>query len=186
MDAPEWCHLLESGVSDSASFDNALEVHLHREYSLAAAMLRLVPPAWVADPDVSPAVKLFLQTQACEQEPWDGPAALVFSDGRYVGAKLDRNGLRPLRYTVTSDGLVILGSEAGLVDWAPVAQALLPVHIRQRLGPGEMLVVDTRAKKVLTEREIAKLLATPNNEESKPATKRLKRVRVPQNQMPEH
>ncbi len=100
-------------------------------------MLRLVPPAWVADPDVSPALKLFLQTQAGEQEPWDGPAALVFSDGRYVGAKLDRNGLRPLRYTVTSDGLVIAGSEVGLSDFDDKQ-----IDERMRLGPGEMMVVD--------------------------------------------
>jgi glutamate synthase domain-containing protein 2/glutamate synthase domain-containing protein 1/glutamate synthase domain-containing protein 3 len=183
--AAGWFHTLEEQVSDSASFDNALEMSLHQGYKIPAAMLRMVPPAWETNRNLDPAVRRFLRQESITQEPWDGPAALVFTDGRYVGAKLDRNGLRPLRYTITTDGLVILGSEAGLVDWAPVAQALLPVHIRQRLGPGEMLVVDTQAKKVLTEREIAKLLATPNNEESKPATKRLKRVTVPQNQTPE-
>jgi len=167
MDAPEWCGLLESGVSDSASLDNALEVHLHREYSLAAAMLRLVPPAWVADPDVSPALKLFLQTQACEQEPWDGPAALVFSDGRYVGSKLDRNGLRPLRYTITSDGLVIAGSEVGLSDFDDK-------HIdeRMRLGPGEMIVVDPVEGLVLRGNDVAKMLAVGYGRENwRPARK---------------
>jgi glutamate synthase (ferredoxin) len=185
MDAPEWCRLLELGVSDSASFDNALEVQLHREYSLAAAMLRLVPPAWVADPDVSPDLKLFLQTQACEQEPWDGPAALVFSDGRYVGAKLDRNGLRPLRYTVTSDGLVIAGSEVGLSDFDDK-------HIdeRMRLGPGEMIVVDPVEGLILRGNDVAKMLAVgygredwrparkiePSAEFSGPSTENPKRV----------
>jgi glutamate synthase (ferredoxin) len=167
IDAPEWCRLLESGVSDSASFDNALEVHLHREYSIAAAMLRLVPPAWVADPDVSPALKLFLQTQAGEQEPWDGPAALVFSDGRYVGAKLDRNGLRPLRYTVTSDGLVIAGSEVGLSDFDDK-------HIdeRMRLGPGEMIVVDPVEGLILRGNDVAKMLAVGfGREDWRPARK---------------
>jgi glutamate synthase (ferredoxin) len=183
--AAEWFQTLEEQVSDSASFDNALEMSLHQGYKIPAAMLRMVPPAWETNRNLDPAVRRFLRHESISQEPWDGPAALVFTDGRYVGAKLDRNGLRPLRYTITTDGLVILGSEAGLVDWAPVAQALLPVHTRQRLGPGEMLVVDTQTKKVLTEKEIAKLLATPNNEESKSATKRLKRVTIQQNQTPE-
>jgi glutamate synthase (ferredoxin) len=167
MNATEWCRLLESGVSDSASFDNALEVHLHREYSLAAAMLRLVPPAWVADPDVSPALKLFLQTQAGEQEPWDGPAALVFSDGRYVGAKLDRNGLRPLRYTVTSDGLVIAGSEVGLSDFEGKQ-----IDERMRLGPGEMMVVDPVEGLIWRGNDIAKMLAVGyGREDWRPARK---------------
>ncbi len=154
MDAPEWCHLLESGVSDSASFDNALELHLRRDYSIAAAMLRLVPPAWEADPDLSPGLKLFLQTQAREQEPWDGPAALVFSDGRYVGAKLDRNGLRPLRYTMTSDGLLIAGSEVGLSNFEDKR-----VDERMRLGPGEMIIADPVEGLVWRGNDIAKILA---------------------------
>jgi glutamate synthase domain-containing protein 2/glutamate synthase domain-containing protein 1/glutamate synthase domain-containing protein 3 len=153
LDAPEWCQLLESGVSDSASFDNALEVHLRRGYSIAAAMLRLVPHAWEADPDLSPGLKLFLQTQAREQEPWDGPAALVFSDGRYVGAKLDRNGLRPLRYTVTSDGLLMAGSEAGLSNFDDKR-----IDERMRLGPGEMIIVDPAEGLVWRGNEIAKIL----------------------------
>ncbi len=86
-------------------------------------------------------MRRFLRSESFEQEPWDGPAALVFSDGRIVGAKLDRNGLRPLRYSVTSDGLVIMGSEAGLVDLDSAK-----VVERQRLGPGEMLLVDTAKK----------------------------------------
>jgi len=153
MGAPEWCRLLESGVSDSASFDNALEVHLRRVYSIAAAMLRLVPPAWEADPDLSPDLKLFLQTQAREQEPWDGPAALVFSDGRYVGAKLDRNGLRPLRYTITSDGLLMAGSEAGLSNFDDKR-----IDERMRLGPGEMIIIDPAEGLVWRGNEIAKIL----------------------------
>ena len=165
MDAPEWCRLLESGVSDSASLDNALEVHLRRDYSIAAAMLRLVPPAWEADPDLSPDLKLFLQTQSREQEPWDGPAALVFSDGRYVGAKLDRNGLRPLRYTVTSDGLVVAGSEVGLSDFHDKQ-----IDERMRLGLGEMIVVDPAEGLVWRGNDIAKLLAVgAENEDWRPA-----------------
>jgi glutamate synthase (ferredoxin) len=167
MDAPEWCRLLETGVSDSASFDNALEVHLRRDYSIAAAMLRLAPPAWDSDPDLSPGLKLFLQTQARDQEPWDGPAALVFSDGRYVGAKLDRNGLRPLRYTITSDGLLMAGSEAGLSNFDDKR-----VDARMRLGPGEMIVVDPAEGQVWRGNEIAKILHVGGASESwRPARK---------------
>jgi glutamate synthase (ferredoxin) len=167
MNAPEWCHLLESGVSDSASFDNAIELHLRRDYSIAAGMLRLVPPAWEADPDLSLDLKLFLQTQAREQEPWDGPAAVVFSDGRLVGAKLDRNGLRPLRYTVTSDGLLIAGSEVGLSSLDDKR-----IDERMRLGPGEMIIVDPAEGLVWRGNDIAKLLSVgAESEDWRPARK---------------
>ncbi len=151
--APASCHLLENGVSDSASFDNALEVLLRRDYSIAAAMLRLVPPAWEADPDLSPELKLFLQTQAREQEPWDGPAAMVFSDGRFVGAKLDRNGLRPLRYTLTSDGLLVAGSEVGLSNFEGKK-----IDERMRLGPGEMIIADPAEGLFWRGNDLAKIL----------------------------
>jgi len=133
----KWFCPLEEGVSDSANFDNALEILLLQGYSVAAAMLRMVPPAWEADGHMSSELRRYLERQAREQEPWDGPAALVFSDGRLVGAKLDRNGLRSLRYTLTSDGLLVLGSEVGLTDLQGKR-----VAERQRLGPGEMLLVD--------------------------------------------
>ena len=133
---PATAHLLEERVSDSASFDNALEILLHKGYNPAAAMWRMVPPAREDSSDDSE-FSSFLQAHARDQEPWDGPAALIFTDGRTVGAKLDRNGLRPLRYTLTSDGLVVAGSEVGIAD-------LYDKQIieRQRLGPGEMLLVD--------------------------------------------
>jgi len=140
LGAPGWFHALEEGVSDSASLDNALEIALRQGYSLPAALLRLVPPAWESDAGLEPRLRRFLESSAAEQEPWDGPAALVFTDGVRVGAKLDRNGLRPLRYTLTTDGLLIAGSEAGLacLEGKEIAE-------RQRLGPGEMLLVDTAA-----------------------------------------
>ena len=104
--AGKWFHLLEENVSDSASFDNALEIKLLEGKSVEAAMLALVPPAFLHDPFLSSDVKAALEILSRDGAPWDGPAALVFSDGRSVGAKLDRNGLRPMRYTVTHDGLV--------------------------------------------------------------------------------
>jgi len=130
--------LLEEGVSDSASFDNGFEIYLRRGYESASAMSCMVPPAWEKDPTLSPGLRSFFESHAREQEPWDGPAALIFTDGISVGAKLDRNGLRPLRYTRSSDGLVIVGSEVGIADLSDGK-----IIERQRLGPGEMLIADT-------------------------------------------
>jgi glutamate synthase (ferredoxin) len=164
----EWFHSLETGVSDSASLDNALEVLLHRGYGVGEALLRLVPPAWENDRKLSPEVRDFLQREARHQEPWDGPAALVFSDGRMVGAKLDRNGLRPLRYTLTTDGLLILGSEVGLVDLEEKK-----IAERQRLGPGEMLLADPAAGTIYRGNDLAKLLTCKTNHNSYPPAVRI-------------
>jgi len=149
----EWFPIMEEEVSDSASFDNAFEILLRQGYSPPAAMLRMVPPAWEADHRLPPELRRYLEGQTREQEPWDGPAALVFSDGRVVGAKLDRNGLRPLRYTLTADGLLVAGSEVGLAD-------LEGKHVseRQRLGPGEMLLVDTVSGGIFRNHQISALL----------------------------
>lgn len=161
---PHWFHSLEERVSDSASFDNALEGTLQRGFTLASAMLRMVPPAWESDTGMNSKLRAFLENQAHDQEPWDGPAALVFSDGRLVGAKLDRNGLRPLRYTLTTDGLLVAGSEAGLADFdgRPVAQ-------RRRLGPGEMLIVDPENGRIFRGDGVAKLLGVPEHFKKSPA-----------------
>jgi glutamate synthase (ferredoxin) len=129
--------LLEDRVSDSASFDNGFELFLRRDYNPAEAMLSMVPPAWERSPEAAPELRNFLEEQARHQEAWDGPAALVFTDGCTIGAKLDRNGLRPLRYTLTTDGLLVVGSEVGIADLhgKEIAE-------RQRLGPGEVLLVN--------------------------------------------
>ncbi|PYY13126.1 MAG: glutamate synthase subunit alpha, partial [Acidobacteria bacterium] len=129
--------VLEERVSDSASFDNGFELFLRRGYSPAEAMLGMVPPAWERSPEASSELRNFLEEQARYQEAWDGPAALVFTDSCTVGAKLDRNGLRPLRYTVTSDGLLVVGSEVGIADLRGKK-----IVERQRLGPGEILLVN--------------------------------------------
>src|SRR6202007_3176046 len=110
----KWFRLLEENVSDSASFDNALELKRLEGKSVEAAMLELVPTAFAQDPFLSTDVRAALEALSRAGEPWDGPAALVFSDGNSVGVKLDRNGLRPMRYTVTHDGLVVAGSGTGL------------------------------------------------------------------------
>ena len=151
----KWFRLLEENVSDSASFDNALELKLLEGKSVEAAMLELVPTAFSQDPFLSCDVRAALEVLSRETEPWDGPAALVFSDGHSVGVKLDRNGLRPMRYTVTHDGLVIAGSETGLVDFdeSRVAE-------RHRLGPGEMILATPRSGVLLRWRELLKKVTT--------------------------
>jgi len=151
-----WFSALEDDVSDSASLDNAFEILLERGYDAPSAMLRLVPPALARRGRRSRADRLLrdvVENEALEQEPWDGPAALVFSDGGFVGAKLDRNGLRPLRYTLTENGLFVLGSEAGLADFAGE-----PIAERQRLGPGEMLLVEPGRGSLYRGKNIAGLL----------------------------
>jgi len=145
--------LLQPGMSDSASFDNALEALVRSGSSIAESALRLVPPAWEHDEHLDPQLRQFLANSASEQEPWDGPAALIFTDGHFIGAKLDRNGLRPLRYTLTSDGLLVVGSEVGITDLSD-KQAVE----RQRLGPGEMLIADAAGGTFYRPGEVARLV----------------------------
>ena len=149
-----WFRALEPNVSDSASFDNAFELKLLEGLSPEQAMLALVPPAFEKDPLLSRDVRAALTTLSQTNEPWDGPAALVFSDGQFVGAKLDRNGLRPLRYTLTHDGLLVAGSETGLIDFEESR-----IAERQRLGPGEMILADPESGLFLRWRDILKRLA---------------------------
>ncbi len=155
--AGECFEVLEKNVSDSASFDNGLELLLHQDFSAAAAMLRMVPPAWEHDARLPARLKTFLDAQSREQEPWDGPGAFVFTDGRMVGAKLDRNGLRPFRYAVTRDGLVVAGSEVGIADLADEA-----VIERQRLGPGEMLIADPARQKLYRGTSVTQCVRCPS------------------------
>jgi glutamate synthase (ferredoxin) len=163
-----WYEILEENVSDSASFDNAFEQKLLEGYSPEAAMLSMVPPAFENDPLLSRDVRGALASLSQDSEPWDGPAALVFSDGNFVGAKLDRNGLRPLRYTLTHDGLLIAGSETGLVD-LPESR----IAERQRLGPGEMILANPVVGTVFRWREILKRLATQQSRNSLPQVRPL-------------
>jgi len=149
-----WFTPLEGNVSDSASFDNAFELKLLEGFAPDEAMLSMVPPAFENDPLLSRDIRAALTSLSQQSEPWDGPAALIFSDGQFVGAKLDRNGLRPLRYTLTHDGLLIAGSETGLIDLdeSRIAE-------RQRLGPGEMILANPATGIFLRWREILKRLA---------------------------
>ena len=163
-----WFKILEENVSDSASFDNGFEQKLLEGFSPEAAMLSMVPPAFENDPLLSRDVRGALASLSQSGEPWDGPAALVFSDGQFVGAKLDRNGLRPLRYTLTHDGLLIAGSETGLVDLEESR-----IAERQRLGPGEMILANPVTGAVFRWREILKRLATQQSRNALPQVRQL-------------
>jgi glutamate synthase domain-containing protein 2/glutamate synthase domain-containing protein 1/glutamate synthase domain-containing protein 3 len=147
--------IIQHGGSDSASLDNAVEMLIMSGRDILHAMTMLVPPAWQTDEQMAPELKGFYEYHRCFNEPWDGPAGLVFSNGIVVGACLDRNGLRPARYKITEDGIVNLASEVGCneIDEAKVTE-------KGRLAPGEMIAVDTRAGKLLRDPEIKKRLST--------------------------
>jgi glutamate synthase domain-containing protein 2/glutamate synthase domain-containing protein 1/glutamate synthase domain-containing protein 3 len=141
--------IIQPGGSDSASLDNAVEVLMMSGRDILHAMTMLVPPAWRTDERMSPELKAFYEYHRCFNEPWDGPAGLVFSNGIIAGACLDRNGLRPARYKITEDGIVSLGSEVGCTDLDDAK-----IIEKGRLAPGEMIAVDTRAGKLLRDAEI--------------------------------
>ena len=146
--------IIQTGGSDSAELDNVLELLARSGRDLLHSMYMLVPPAWEQNPELNSAQRAWCEYHAGMIEPWDGPAALAFSDGRFVGAALDRNGLRPARYTLTSHGLLILASEAGVVP----CEAHEVVE-KGRLGPGEMIAVDLQQGVLLRNSEIKTALA---------------------------
>src|SRR5262245_60260530 len=142
------------GASDTARFDEALELLHLGGRSLAHAVLMMIPEAWERNDSMDPARRAFYRYHASLMEPWDGPASITFTDGTIVGAVLDRNGLRPSRYWVTDDDRVIMASEAGVVD-------VDPAHVVQkgRLQPGRMFLVDTAKGRIVGDREIKEELA---------------------------
>ena len=146
--------LIYDGQSDSASFDNALELLYFGGYSLAHAMMLMIPEAWADNPLMDDKRRAFYEYHASLMEPWDGPAAMAFTDGRQIGAMLDRNGLRPARYVVTDDDLVILSSEAGVLD-IPERKIVK----KWRLQPGKMLLIDLEEGRIVDDREIKDRLA---------------------------
>ena len=141
--------------SDSANFDNAVELLLQAGRSLPHVMAMLIPEAWAGNRHMTPEKRAFYEYHACVMEPWDGPAAIAFTDGRVIGATLDRNGLRPGRYVVTQDDLVVMASEAGVLDIAPEQ-----VKKKGRLQPGKMFLVDTVEGRIISDKEIKQKLAS--------------------------
>jgi glutamate synthase (NADPH) large chain len=140
--------------SDSASLDNAVEFLFQSGRSLPHVMAMLIPEAWAGNPDMDEEKRAFYEYHASLMEPWDGPAAIAFTDGRVIGATLDRNGLRPGRYIVTKDDLVVLASEAGVLEVPPE-----DIRKKGRLQPGRMFLVDTVQQRIIKDSEIKKQLS---------------------------
>jgi glutamate synthase domain-containing protein 2/glutamate synthase domain-containing protein 1/glutamate synthase domain-containing protein 3 len=147
--------VITPGLSDSGSLDNAVEMLLHAGRELPHVMAMLIPEAWSRNPHMDDDKRAFYEYHASLMEPWDGPAAMAFTDGRLIGATLDRNGLRPGRYLVTTDDLVVLSSEAGVLEFPPER-----VKCKGRLQPGRMFLVDTVAGRIVSDDEIKTQLAS--------------------------
>lgn len=141
--------------SDSSSLDNMLELFVNGGMDLFRAMRLLVPPAWQHNPDMDEDLRAFYDFNSMHMEPWDGPAGIVLSDGRYAACTLDRNGLRPARYVITQDKLITIASEVGIWDYAPDE-----VVEKGRVGPGELLVIDTREGRLMQSADINTELKT--------------------------
>ncbi|MCB1879923.1 MAG: glutamate synthase large subunit [Gammaproteobacteria bacterium] len=147
--------LTYEGQSDSASFDNALELLVLGGYSLAHAMMVLIPEAWSGNEHMDEKRRAFYEYHAALMEPWDGPAAVAFTDGRQIGATLDRNGLRPARYLITDDGLVVMASEMGVLD-IPEERIVK----KWRLQPGKMFLIDMEQGRIIDDAELKEELAS--------------------------
>ncbi|GJM01834.1 MAG: glutamate synthase [Rhodomicrobium sp.] len=146
--------LIPEGQSDSASFDNALELLVRGGYDMAHAMMLLIPEAWAGNPLMDEERRAFYEYNAAIMEPWDGPAAVAFSDGMRIGATLDRNGLRPARYVVTSDDIVMLASEMGVLEFEEEK-----ITQKWRLQPGKMLLIDLEQGRIISDDELKTDLA---------------------------
>ncbi len=160
--------LIYTGQSDSASFDNALELLVMSGYSIAHAVMMMIPEAWESHTLMDPNRRAFYEYHAAMMEPWDGPAAIAFTDGRQIGATLDRNGLRPARYIVTDDDLVIMGSECGCL---PIPEE--SIVKKWRLQPGKMFLVDLEKGRIIDDKELKDTLAN-----AKPYSDWIDRIRV--------
>ncbi len=167
--------LIYDGQSDSASFDNALELLVMGGYSLAHAMMMLIPEAWAGNPLMDEERRAFYEYHMALMEPWDGPAAVAFTDGRQIGATLDRNGLRPARYLVTDDDLVVMASETGVL---PIADERIVK--KWRLQPGKMLLIDLEQGRIIGDDEVKQQLAT-----AKPYRQWIEKSRYFVDEMPE-
>ncbi|MBN2402232.1 MAG: glutamate synthase large subunit [Spirochaetes bacterium] len=146
--------VIEPGKSDSASLDNALEMLAATGRSLPHAIMMLIPESWNDKNPIPDDLKYFYEYHASFMEPWDGPASIVFSDGRYVGGTLDRNGLRPSRYYIVKDDLIVMGSEVGVQTFAPE-----DIIYKGRLMPGKLLLVDTEEGRIIPDKEIKDIIS---------------------------
>lgn len=167
--------IVYEGQSDTATFDNCLELLVMSGYSLAHAMMMMIPEAWEQHAEMDEARRAFYEYHAAMMEPWDGPAAIAFTDGRQIGATLDRNGLRPARYVITDDDFVIMASEAGVL---PVPQR--KIVKKWRLQPGKMFLIDLELGRIIEDKELKEQLSN-----SKPYRQWIERLRIKLEALPE-
>jgi glutamate synthase (NADPH/NADH) large chain len=166
--------IVYEGQSDTATFDNCLELLVMSGYSLAHAMMMMIPEAWEQHTHMDPSRRAFYEYHAAMMEPWDGPAAVAFTDGRQIGATLDRNGLRPARYLITDDDMVIMASEAGTL---PIPENRIVK--KWRLQPGKMFLIDLEQGRIIDDAEIKAQLAN-----SRPYRQWIDRLRVKLDSLP--
>ena len=166
--------IVYEGQSDTATFDNCLELLVNSGYSLAHAMMMMIPEAWEQHTHMDPSRRAFYEYHAAMMEPWDGPAAVAFTDGRQIGATLDRNGLRPPRYLITDDDMVIMASEAGTL---PIPENRIVK--KWRLQPGKMFLIDLEQGRIIDDAEIKSQLAN-----SRPYRQWIDRLRVKLESLP--
>src|SRR2546425_631409 len=143
--------IIREGGSDTATFDNVLEFLVMAGRSLPHAILMMIPEAWSGDDGMDPQLKAFYEYHSSLMEPWDGPASIAFTDGTLIGAVLDRNGLRPSRYYVTKDDMVVMASEVGVLDIPPDR-----ILQKGRLQPGRMFLIDTEEGRIVADEELKK------------------------------
>ncbi|MBV8610144.1 MAG: glutamate synthase subunit alpha, partial [Singulisphaera sp.] len=167
--------IIREGLSDTACLDNAIELLVRSGYSLPRAMMMLIPEAWENHETMSQAKKDFYAYHGCLMEAWDGPASIGFTDGKNIGAVLDRNGLRPSRYVVTKDGLVVMASEVGALEIPPE-----DIILKGRLEPGKMFLVDLEQGRIVADDELKHAIAS-----AKPYGKWLREFMVPLAEVPE-
>ncbi|MGH7389811.1 MAG: glutamate synthase large subunit [Candidatus Rokuibacteriota bacterium] len=175
-DLPKVLPVTREGLSDSATFDNVLEFLVMNGRSLPHAILMMIPEPWQNHESMSPERRAFYEYHASLMEPWDGPASIAFTDGTVIGAVLDRNGLRPSRYYVTRDGLVVMASEVGVLDIPPEN-----VLVKERLHPGRIFLVDTAQGRIIDDEEIKATLAA-----ERPYAEWLRRHLVHLDDLPAH
>lgn len=150
--------LVNDSGSDSATFDNALEFFVMGGRSLAHAVMMMVPEAWSGDPNMDPDKRAFYEYHACLMEPWDGPAAICFTDGNQIGATLDRNGLRPGRYWITKDNQIIFASESGVLE-----RDIKDILYKGKMQPGKMLLVDLNEGRIIGDEELKGQISLQQN-----------------------
>jgi glutamate synthase (NADPH/NADH) large chain len=160
--------LIYEGQSDTASFDNALELLVMAGYPIAQAMMMMIPEAWENHTLMDENRRAFYEYYAAVMEPWDGPAAIAFTDGRYIGGTLDRNGLRPARFIITDDDLVVMASESGVL---PISESRITQ--KWRLQPGKMFLIDLEAGRIIDDKELKDTYAN-----AEPYKAWIKRVRI--------